>query len=52
MKQQEKYAAEQHLSQVVAQQAPIYQQIISNNNLSGEVWEEAFQVLMKLLHGD
>lgn len=51
MKQREQRAAEQHRSQVLAQQAPIYQQIISDNNLPDEVREQARQALMKLLSG-
>jgi transcription initiation factor TFIIIB Brf1 subunit/transcription initiation factor TFIIB len=51
MRQQEQRAAEQHRSQVLAQQAPIYQSIISNHDLPDEVREEAHQALMKLLRG-
>jgi CII-binding regulator of phage lambda lysogenization HflD len=52
MKQQEQRAAEQHQSQILAQQAQIYQNVISNYNLSDEVREEAHRALMKLLRGN
>lgn len=52
MKQREQRAAEQHRSQVLAQQVPIFQGIISNNSLSDEVREEAHAALLKLLRGD
>ena len=51
MKQREQHMAEQHRSQVIAQQAPIYHQIISNDSLSDELRQEAHQALMKLLRG-
>ena len=52
MKQQEQRATEQHQAQILAQQALIYQQIISDNNLSDDIWEEAYQALMKLICGN
>lgn len=52
VKQREQRATEQHRAQILAQQAPIYQQIISDNNLSDDIREEAHQALMKLIRGD
>lgn len=52
MKQREQRAAEQHRSQILAQEAPVYQQIISNDNLPDETREAAHQALMKLLSGN
>lgn len=52
MKQREQRNAEQHQSQLLAQRAPVYQQIISDHNLPDQVREEARQALMKLLRSD
>ena len=52
MKQWKERMAEQHRSQVFAQQAQTYQQIISDKNLPDEVRNEAHQALMKLLRSN
>ena len=51
-KEREKRAAEQHQSQLLAQQSSVYQQIITNNDLPDDVRKEAQQALIKLLHGN
>ena len=51
-KQREQRAAEQHQSQLLAQQSSVYQQIITNDNLPDDVRKEAQQALIKLLRGN
>ena len=51
-RQREQRTAEQHRSQLLVQQAPVYQQIISNHTLPDQTREEACQALERLIRGN